>query len=313
MSLIKSPLNYTGNKHRILNQITPHFPNPRKGIMLDLFSGGASVGLNSGYDRVIFVDHNEKLINLMKFIVNTNSQKFISELNKYVNLFGLTNTSRFSHEIYVRNKDKYNDGLKQFNSVGYYKLRNEYNLLPNKNTIKANTYLYLLMLYSFNNDLRFNSRGEFNLPVGKTDLNSTNIKKLINFKNEIKDKDFTFLTGDFRNDNIRELLKKIDFVYLDPPYLITEAFYNKSSHWNEKTEITLMNFLDYLIKIKKNFVLSNVISKAGIENQILTDWCLNHKHNIEIIDIEYHYRSSSYNKKNRKSNEREVIIKYVKN
>ena len=32
--------------------------------------------------------------------------------------------------------------------------------------------LYLLIVYSFNNQLRFNRKGEFNLPVGKRDFNS---------------------------------------------------------------------------------------------------------------------------------------------
>lgn len=315
MELIRSPLNYTGNKHRIISQIVPHFPKTKKGAMLDLFCGGGSVGINSGFDKVIFIDHNEKLINLINFLVNSNSQSILDSLNHYTRLFGLSNTAKFGYEHYhkYRNKDKYNDGLKQFNSIGYYQLRNEYNTLTNKNTIKANTYLYLLMLYSFNNDIRFNSKGEFNLPVGKTDLNLINVKKLLNFKKAIENRDFSFVVGDFRKDMINSVLEKVDFVYLDPPYLITEAFYNISSQWNQNTELLLINFLDHLISINKNFVLSNVLSKAGFENKILIDWCENQKENIEIIDIDYHYKSSSYNKKNRELNEREVIIKYVKN
>lgn len=38
--LIKSPLNYTWNKYRILNQIKPHFPK-KTNCMIDLFCGGA--------------------------------------------------------------------------------------------------------------------------------------------------------------------------------------------------------------------------------------------------------------------------------
>ena len=45
MKLIKSPINYTGNKFRILNQIQPYFPK-NIGTMVDLFCGGATVGIN---------------------------------------------------------------------------------------------------------------------------------------------------------------------------------------------------------------------------------------------------------------------------
>ena len=38
--------------------------------------------------------------------------------------------------------------------------------------------LYVLVLYGFNNDMRFNSNNEFNLPVGKTDLNKSNLRKI---------------------------------------------------------------------------------------------------------------------------------------
>lgn len=63
-----------------------------------------------------------------------------------------------------------NNGLKDYNSKGFYKMRADYNALQDKNTDEANTLLYMLMVYAFNNDIRFNSEGHFNLPVGKTDL-----------------------------------------------------------------------------------------------------------------------------------------------
>ena len=53
----KSPLNYTGNKLRILNQIIPLFPEEIH-TMIDLFCGGATVGINVDCDVVYFVDCN---------------------------------------------------------------------------------------------------------------------------------------------------------------------------------------------------------------------------------------------------------------
>ncbi len=42
---IRSPLNYTGNKYRILDQLIPHMPK-NINVLVDLFAGGATVGLN---------------------------------------------------------------------------------------------------------------------------------------------------------------------------------------------------------------------------------------------------------------------------
>ena len=52
---LKSPLNYTGNKFRIINQMEPYFPK-HVGVFVDLFCGGATVGINVSADKVIFVD-----------------------------------------------------------------------------------------------------------------------------------------------------------------------------------------------------------------------------------------------------------------
>ena len=67
MQLIKSPLNYTGNKYRIMDQIRKYFPENIE-CMIDLFCGGATVGLNTNAKKVIFVDSNERIINLLIFL-----------------------------------------------------------------------------------------------------------------------------------------------------------------------------------------------------------------------------------------------------
>lgn len=59
MKLVKSPLNSTGNKYRIIDQINKYFPE-KIDCMIDLFCGGATVGLNTNAKKVIFVDNNEK-------------------------------------------------------------------------------------------------------------------------------------------------------------------------------------------------------------------------------------------------------------
>ena len=65
--------------------------------------------------------------------------------------------------------------------------------------------------------------------------------------------------------------------------------------------------LDELNKNNIKFALSNVLTKVGVENNILQKWLFKNE-NVNIYDMDYHYRSCSYNKKDRDANEREVLI-----
>ena len=75
-------------------------------------------------------------------------------------------------------------------------------------------------------------------------------------------------------------------------------------------ERELLNLLDKLNKKGIKFALSNVLQKKklNIKNEILYNWLEKNKDKYFINEIEYHYRSASYNKKNRDGLEEEVLI-----
>ena len=200
-----------------------------------------------------------------------------------------------------------NNGLKEFNKEGFYQLRKDYNNLKDKSTNNANIMLYTLMVYGFNNDIRFNKFGEYNLPVGKTDFNKNNYNKIIEYNKLAKTKNIKFICTDYNSEEAKYYINKADFVYIDPPYLITTAVYNEGNNWNDTKEKELINLLDELNNKKIKFALSNVLTKVGVENKILKNW-LSKNQNVKIYDMDYHYRSCSYNKKDRNANEQEVLI-----
>lgn len=307
MELLKSPLNYTGNKYRILNQIIPLMPE-KKRVVVDLFCGGATVGLNIECEEIFFVDSNIRIINLLKFLSLQEFDSFIKQLEKYINKFNLSYSFKNGYAFYrtkCTNKTD-NNGLKDYNSKGFYELRDYYNSLKDKNSDEANILLYLLMVYGFNNDIRFNNEGAFNLPVGKTDLNKMNVNKIKAYIDRCKQINAHFVCASFGDKIVSELVDKSDFIYMDPPYLITNAVYNVG--WSEVKEKELLDFISKLIDKQKNFALSNVLRKEGATNSLLLNWCEKYNSQVKIHDINYHYRSSSYNKKNRHANEREVLI-----
>ncbi len=305
--MIKSPLNYTGNKYRILNQLEEHFPK-QIGTMIDLFCGGATVGLNVNAKKVIFVDKNERVIDLLIFLSKQNFEDLLSKIEKIIEKFGLSYSYKYGYSKYRQqcNNLKDNNGLKDYNSLGYYKLRDYYNSICDKTSNEANTILYVLMVYAFNNDIRFNSNGEFNLPVGKTDMNKMNVEKIKAYIKRVNEIDAEFYCLSFTSSKFKNLLNSVDFVYMDPPYLVGDAVYN--SEWGNKQEYELLDFIDDLIRNKINFALSNVMSKVGKINEPLSYWCYKNNELVSVYDIDYNYRSSSYNKIDRNAKEREIVV-----
>ena len=119
-------------------------------------------------------------------------------------------------------------------------------------------------------------------------------------KRKFYSKDFNFLYD-------IELGKK-DFVYCDPPYLISNASYNDGKrgfkNWGLKEEAELLDLLDYLNKNGVKFALSNVLTHKGMVNKTLVEW--SKKYNIK--HIEKTYNNSSYQRKNKDKETREVLI-----
>jgi len=304
---MKTPLNYTGNKSRLVEQFINYFPTNVE-VFVDLFCGGATVGLRANAKRVIFIDNNLNVINLLKHLSKHSFETLLFRVEKLIEKYRLSYSAKYSYSMYrykILKTD--NNGLKDYNTDGYYRLRFDYNSIKNKTGKEALDMLYVLVMYSFNNDMRFNKRGEFNLPVGKTDLNRNNIRKLRDYTNRVKKIKCDFVCGDFREDRVQKILMDSDFVYADPPYLLGNAVYNEAGNWTEKTEKELINLLELLNKKNKKFALSNVLHKAGSYNKPLSDWIFQRK-DLHIVDIEYHYRGASYNKINRDAMEREVLI-----
>lgn len=140
----------------------------------------------------------------------------------------------------------------------------------NQSTEKSPFVLYLLLIYGFNRMIRFNKAGNFNLPVGNVDLNQNTIDALNNYFVQIKQKNPILYNLDFEEFGNQITLTKNDFVYLDPPYLITFSEYNK--YWNEETEKRLLRFLESLNNKGIRFATSNVTHYKGKINQIFLDW-----------------------------------------
>lgn len=297
---IASPLNYIGGKARVLDQILPCFPTDID-ILVDLFCGGCNVGINAGANYTIYNDTSKELIGLLKTFRRMKNDTIIARINALVDEYGFSKTRDHSFAYYGGNA---NLGVSVYNRDKYLKLRDAFNQYLKRDN-QYYILLYTLVLFGFNNQLRFNSFGEFNLPVGKRDFNKVIEAKFVKFFDALRSQDCSFSINDFRKFDFNNLTEK-SLVYCDPPYLITKATYNEKDGWTEEDERDLLHVLDSLNERGIRFALSNVLEHEGKKNVLLQEWLTNRAYNVTDIFMDYHY--SNYQKKSKVADSREVLI-----
>ena len=299
-SIVKSPLNYTGGKFKLLPQLLPNFPT-QIDTFLDLFSGGCNVGINVNSDKVVFNDNSPYLLNLYNIFNNLEKETMLNMIDEVINKYGLSRVVEHGYAHYGCDSTK---GLGEYNREPFMRLREDFNK-SNQDCDGYYVMLYVLIVYAFNNQIRFNSKGEFNIPVGKRDFNAKMKEKLCAFIDRLQEGNYHFLCEDFRNVDTSGLTES-SLVYCDPPYLITCATYNEQNGWSEQCERDLLSLLDDLEERNIKFALSNVLSNKGKTNLILKGWL--EQRNYRTIHLNYNYANSSYHKKNKTDSTDEVLI-----
>ena len=278
--LIKSPLNYTGGKYKLLPQILPYFPNDIN-TFVDLFAGGCNVGINIKANNIICNDINKVVIDLMHDWNRLNSEQALKILEQTINKYNLSKTNE---EGFKNIRQDYNDGNKSWNIF------------------------YAMLTNAFNYQIRFSKQGNYNMPFGRnrSSFNPTLKKNFIKYIDKLNNINISFTNEDFRDLKI-DSLNNNDFVYCDPPYLISCASYNEQDGWNKDCEKDLLNLLDSLNNKGIKFALSNVLENKGKSNDILKDWCK--KYNT--IHLNNTYGNCNYHAKDKSSNTTdEVLIIY---
>jgi len=266
---IKSPLNYIGGKYKILDQILPLFPKKIDNF-IDLFAGGCNVGINTSAKKVYLNDNLTFLIEMFREFKGNDLDHTLNHVKERIERFELSLT----------------------NTEGYTKLQDLYN----KNKYPQD--LFVLIAYSSNKQIRFNNNHQFNNPFGKnrSSFNKSMEFNLKQFITELQRKDIELSSTCFQDFDL-SFLSKNDFVYCDPPYLITTGSYNDGKRgfkgWGEREELLLLEILDTLNHNNIKFALSNVLEHKGKSNDILKNWIKNNS-NYRVNYLDFNYANSNY-------------------
>ncbi|MEW7756381.1 DNA adenine methylase [Staphylococcus aureus] len=261
--LYESPLNYIGSKYKYLNQIEPLIPKNIKKFY-DIFGGGYNLGINVNAKENIYNDFNHLVTGLIKSFQDYDTYSYIR---------------------FIRKVEKKFD-LKPANKEGYLKARKYYNQLPDSK--KDPRFLYSIILYGFQQQIRFNSKYEFNNPVGMRWFNDKVLEKFISFSRYIKSGNHSFRSKDYT-----DLIDEIDsdsFVYLDPPYRFTLGSYNDGKRgfkgWSNREEQELQKFCEDLNEKGIKFMLSYVLKHKEEYNIDMDFWAMWNKFKIlELNDV----------------------------
>lgn len=256
LEIIKSPLNYTGSKYSILNEITKVLPK-HISTFIDIMGGAFNVGVNVVAEKVIYNEFLPHTFNIIKTLLNEDSRYIINKVETIINNFK----------------------LEKSNKENYILLRNDYN--NTKDIYK----LFVLHMYCFQNQMRFNGKLEFNSPVGNCSYNSTLTERIQKFIPRTINYELFNLS--YKDLDITHLDKDSVF-YFDPPYFITNATYNDGKRgfigWNADEETKLLEYITFLHENGFKFILSNVIYHNENTNYILAEWVNTHKFNVVNID-----------------------------
>ena len=267
ISFMRSPFFYVGDKYKLLPQIIPLFPKEFKRI-IEPFVGGGSVFLNSDAQEVLANDLDSNVIGIHKLLLSQAEKmdEFVLKFAKLARSYGLTcsfDGDVVSPEVRKEFPKTY---FAHLNRSGFNTLKEKYNNSADRDDLE----LYVLMIYGFNRMLRFNRDGKFNIPVGNVDFNPNVVKALQGYSSRTIGRNVVFSNLEFEAFLNSVSFEEGDFLYVDPPYLITASEYNKG--WDETCESRLYAILDHLNTIGVKFAVSNVEIYGDRANVILEKW-----------------------------------------
>lgn len=273
--IIESPLNYTGSKTKMIPIIKEHLPHEPIHTFIDAFGGGFNVGINIPAELTIYNDINPFVEGLIQSF-RTDTYNYLSYVNNLIQKYKLFPNSR----------------------EGYSALRDYYNSRPIPN--RDPRMLYTLILYGFQQQIRFNTDHGFNNPIGSRWFNECLLSKFISFARCSKTKNIEYLNVSF--ERLNNHINHNTFVYADPPYRSTLGVYNDGKRgfegWTIEHEQRLCLFLDRAHQHGAKFMLSYVLQVEDFYNEDVANWAA--RNNYRIIDVDI--------PQGRYNNRREVLI-----
>ncbi len=224
-------LKYRGGKSKEIPHIMWHIPR-FTGRYIEPFFGGGALFFHLEPRQSIINDINTKLMNFYRG-VRDDYTNLRSELDQIENIY-----NKYREDFDILKAMHPEERVEDKNEELYYRLRAMFNDVIEKEYSDALLYYYINKT-AYSGMIRYNARGEFNVPFGRyqhlnTKLVSLSHSKLLQ-RAEIFNTDYS---------NIFNLCEPNDFVFLDPPYDCIFSDYGNEEYkngFNEENHRRLAN------------------------------------------------------------------------
>ena len=192
----------------------------------------------------------------------SNQHCSISDLNS--DLVLAYTTIRDKIDQLISSLENHEKNYRQDSSTYYYNIRDQ----SPKDDIEKTSRLIFLNRTCFNGLYRVNSKGKFNVPLGRyTNPNIVNEQNLRSVSNLLKTSHISIKCRDF--EGVLDDAKRGDFVYFDPPYQPVSSTANFTSYTNKDfTSDDLMRLCNLCKRLDSkgcHVMLSNSHSKEVVK------------------------------------------------
>ena len=202
---MKPMLKYRGGKSKEIPHIMEHVPN-FNGRYIEPFLGGGAVFFHLEPEQAIINDINAPLMAFYRGVRN-DYQNLRRELDDIEAIYS-ENRAAFDALKALHPDERVEDR----NEGLYYELRNMYNNLVERRYSDALLYYYINKT-AYSGMIRYNARGEFNVPFGR--YKNINTKLVTEQHSELLQRAELFNTD---YSDIFDMSQQGDFMFLDPPY-----------------------------------------------------------------------------------------------
>lgn len=214
---MKSLVKYRGGKTRELPYLTKHVPK-FSGKYVEPFFGGGAMYFHLEPKMAIINDINAKLMGFYHAVKNDFDQ-LRRELDEVSSIYSRNRAD------FEKNKTKNPEArVEDKNESFYYSLRDMFNATDLSKYSEALLYFFINKT-SYSGMIRYNSKGEFNVPYGRYANLNTNL---------VTKKHHELLAGaEIHNTDYKDVFDLVgvdDFVFLDPPYDCIFSDYGNDEH-----------------------------------------------------------------------------------
>lgn len=257
---MKPLVKYRGGKSKEIPHLIKHIPQ-FSGKYIEPFFGGGALFFHLEPKKAVINDINSRLISFYLGIKD-NFEYLKTELSEIEKRYTI-NRKRFE-ELKSKTPDR---RVNDENEFLYYEIREMFNDLTEKRYSEALLYFFINKT-AYSGMIRYNSKGEFNVPYGRyKNLNTSLVTKAHNkllANTEIYNFDYA---------KIFEMAEEDDFMFLDPPYDCVFSDYGNVEHkdgFNEKNHSVLAdNFRE--LKCKALMVIGRTPLTEKLYEDLIVD------------------------------------------